>query len=206
MTFELLDAEGNVTRQIEDYHVLERTLRQEGRRRGRSAWQQFRWRERRDRINVIGQNAGNVLINPRNRHAREFGARLMYWNLRRTGGAGAETATGREGGMATEAEAHPERRYRLMVFDGCRTQDYVRSIRRTPGFGARSADILATRRSVDWGDEVGTLAAFLDSVLQQQSAEQIVRGMDAQQSPSRPGGRPGGAYRGYGLGENPVVR
>ena len=206
MTFELLNAEGNVTQQIEDYRVLERTLREEGRRRGRSAWQQFLWRERRNRINVIGENAGNVLLNPTNQHSREFGSRLMYWNLRRHGGAGATPATGGEGELATEAEAHPERRYRLLVFDGCRTRDYVRSIRRTPGFGERSADILATRRSVAWGDEVATLAAFLESVLQQQSAEQIVRGIDAQQSPERRGGRRGGAYRGFGIGENPVVR
>jgi hypothetical protein len=206
MSYELLDAEGNVVQQVEDYDVLERILRGEGRRRGRSAWQQFLWRERHHRINVIGQNAGNVVLNPTNRHAHEFGSRLMYWNLRRTGGAGATTATGPGGELATAAGASPERRYRLLVFDGCRTRDYVTSIRRTPGFGEREADILATRRTVGWGDEVGTLAAFLDSILEQQSAEQIVRGIDAQQGPERRGGRRGGAYGGYGLGENPVVR
>jgi len=206
MSYELLDDAGNVTESIEDYDVLEVRLRNEGRRFGRSAWQQFLWRERRGRIHVIGFNAGNVFINPQDLHSGEFGARLMYWNLRREGGEGAALATGPGGELAAGAEANPERRYRLLVFDGCRTQDYERSIRRTAGFGAHSADVLATRRTVNWGDEVNTLASFLDSVLQQQSAETIVRGMDAQQGPENPGGRSGGAYRGSGLQDNPVIQ
>lgn len=206
MSYELLDEAGNVTESIEDYDVLEVRLRNEGRRNGRSAWQQFLWRERRGRINVIGFNAGNVFTNPQNLHAGEFGARLMYWNLRREGGEGATLATGPGGELAAGAEANPERRYRLLVFDGCRTQDYERSIRGTAGFGTHSADVLATRRTVNWGDEVNTLASFLDSVLRQQSAETIVRGMDAQQGPENRGGRPGGAYRGSGMQDNPVIQ
>ena len=202
MTFELLDAQGQIEQAIDDYDVLERVLRNEGRQHGRSAWQQFLWRVEQNRINVQGSNAGNVFINPRNMHSDEFGARLIYWSLKRSG---ATPATGRDGELAGAGAAHPERRYRLLVFDGCRTQDYVQSIRSTPGHDPRSTDILATQRTVDWGDEVRTLAAFLDSVLQQQSAEQIVRGMDREQGVAA-GGPRGNAYRGFGLDDNPVIR
>lgn len=203
MTFDLLDEAGNVTRTIGDYEVLEREMAREGRAAGRSAWSQFMWRVNHSRINVTGSNAGNVFLNPRNRHSHEFGAKLIYWSLNRDG---ISPATGESGELATESATHSERRYRLLVFDGCRTQDYVTSVRGTPGYDRHTTDVLATRRTVQWGDEVNTLATFLDSVLQQQSAEQIVRGMDAQQSPEHHGGRRGGAYVGNGFEDNPVIR
>ncbi len=206
MSFELLDRDGNIEQEIRDYTVLEREMRNEGRRSGRSAWQQFLWRVNHNRINVLGSNQGNVFVNPQNRHSGEFGSRLIYWSLQRQGRTGSAPVTGQAGELARAAVDHPERRYRLLVFDGCRTQDYVTSLRATPGHDSRSTDILATQRTVDWGDETGTLETFLDSVLGQQSAEQIIRGMDAQQGPTTPGGRRGGAYRGFGLEDNPVVR
>ncbi len=206
MSFELLDRDGNVEQEIRDYTVLEREMRNEGRHSGRSAWQQFLWRVNHNRINVLGSNQGNVFVNPQNRHSGEFGSRLIYWSLQRQGGTGTAPVTGQASELAQAAADYPERHYRLLVFDGCRTQDYVTSLRATPGYDSRSTDILATRRTVDWGDETGTLETFLDSVLGQQSAEQIIRGMDTQQGPTTPGGRRGGAYRGFGLEDNPVVR
>jgi len=46
----------------------------------------FLWRVAHKRIDVIGSNAGNVVLNTRNPHPGEFGANLMYWNLNRGGG------------------------------------------------------------------------------------------------------------------------
>jgi hypothetical protein len=46
----------------------------------------------------------------------------------------------------------------------------------------------------------------LDSILGQQSAEQIVKNMDVLQSPKQAGGQPGGAYVGSGFKDNPVIR
>ncbi|HEU5055021.1 MAG TPA: DUF4157 domain-containing protein, partial [Kofleriaceae bacterium] len=128
-TFELLDDTGRVEETIADYEELETVLREEGvrARPARSAWQQFEWREQNGRIRVHGDNAGNLFLNPTNRHTGEFGGRLMYWNLQRRQG-GAPVQTGRGNALATQAAAHPERRYRVLVFTGCRTQDYERSI------------------------------------------------------------------------------
>lgn len=123
----------------------------------------------------------------------------MYWNLRRRGGAGAQPVTGRSGALAGESQADPDRRYRLWVFDGCRTQDYVPNIRSTPGLDSGSTDVIASRRSLYWHDIANTLAAFLDSILAQQSAEQIVNGMDAEND-NEP------SFRAQGTGDNPTFR
>jgi hypothetical protein len=194
-SFDLLDESGAVEQHLDDYTVLERTLAAEGRSAGRGAWAQFLWRERNGRIQVNGSNEGNVFINPDNLHGGEFGSRLMYWNLEQSGGAGAVRQTG-EGGALEGALADPEARdYHLMVFDGCRTRDYVQSVRGTPGVDQHNTDILATRRTVNWGDEVRTLATFLDNLIAQSSEADIVAAMDQEQGLDNGGS--GGAYRGY---------
>ena len=85
-----------------------------------------------------------------------------------------------------------------MVFDGCNSKNYVTSLRATPGFDAKRADVLASSRELDWGDEGKTLVQFLDGILNMQSAEQIITEMDKQQNKGV------GAYHGYGLADNPV--
>jgi hypothetical protein len=203
--FDLLDAEGNVTQTILDYEVLERVLRQEGRRRGRGAWAQFRWRLRNDRINADLSNAGNLFLNPRDRHSHEFGARLIYWALQQQEG-GSELQTGEGGALAQGMQQAEEsdRRYRVVVFNGCRTQDYEQSVRDTPGMERGSTDLITTRRSVLGGPTVwNTLAAFLDSIIGQQSAEETIRGMDREQEDYRSDGR---AFRRSGSSYDPRVR
>jgi hypothetical protein len=203
MRYELLDRKGAVVRKIDNYEVLHKILRREGRRRRPkySSWSQFKWRVRRNRIRVIGSNEGNLFLNAKNRHAREFGAKLMYWNLKRAGGS--KPVTGRKGKLAAAAEQNPERKYRLWVFNGCRTQDYVKSIRKTPKHGAHTTDIIASRRSLYWSDIAETLIAFLDSLLKQQSAGQIIREMDAKQDTE---GRKVRSFRGFGFRDNPINR
>lgn len=201
MSFELLDASGTLTQTIDDYEVLEQVLRDEGRRSGRSAWQQFLWRQRNGRINVIGSNAGNVFLNPQNRHSGEFGANLMYWNLQRQGGQGATPVTGRGGALSRDAAANPDRRYRLLVFDGCRTQDYERSIRNTPGLDTASTDLMTSTRSLYWSDIGDTLAAYIDSLIAQNSAERIIKNMDDVNTTNNASGRT--SFHGNGFEDNP---
>jgi hypothetical protein len=190
-------------RQLGDYDELEVLCRKAAHGTGRSTWAQFLWMESRGLVRVETTNSGNVYMNPEDEHSAEFGAKLMYWALKKSG---ATPVTGKGNELEQGAAQNPERRYRLMVFDGCRTRDYARSLRSTKGFDTRSADVLDTQRTLNWGDEARTLAAFLDEVLAQQSAESIVRDMDVQQSPENPGGRQGGAYTPTGFGDNPVQR
>jgi hypothetical protein len=205
--FELLNQAGEVEQSTNDYEALDRILRNEGRPHGRTAWQQFEWRDRHKRIRVQSSNDGNVYLNPTDKHSEEFGAKLIYWSLNRSAAEGGKAPiTGKKGALAQDSKDHPERRYHLIVFDGCRTQDYETSLRHTPGHDAHSTDILATKRTVDWGDEVGTLAAFLDSVLEMQSAEQTIKGMDEQQGVVSSGHSIPEAYTGLGLNDNPIIK
>ena len=203
-TFELLDDTGAVEETIADYEELETKLREEGRRSRpvRTAWQQFEWREQNGRIRVHGDNDGNLFLNPTNRHQGEFGGKLMYWNLQRRQG-GAPVQTGRRGPLATQAAAHPERRYRVLVFTGCRTQDYERSIRNTPGLDSRSADVIATNDITYWNDKAASFAAFLDDVLGMQSAEETARDMDTAESSHATGRQ---RVNVYGAGDNPTIQ
>ncbi len=191
---------------ILDYDVLERQLRNEVRRRhlGRSPWRQFLWRYEQRLIDVDFRNAGNLRINTRNLHRGEFGSDLMTWALNE---GHVQPETGEGGRLATAAAAHPERRYRVLVFDGCRTTDYETSVRSTPGFDRRSTRTIETTRTVSGYDDPAVLGSFLDSILGQQSAEQIVRGMDqAQSTLRREEGSTAGTFRGQGSNLEPANR
>jgi uncharacterized protein DUF4157 len=205
--FSLLAADGSTVEQkVDDYEVLEKILEAEGKPLGRGAWAQFLWRVNNKRIDVISSNEGNVVVSPEAKHQGEFGGKLMYWNLAQTGGKGATSVAGKTGELATKAAAAPERKYRILVFDGCRSVDYEKSIRATPGFDAKSADTLASSRTLEWGDEGPTLAQFLTGIIAMQSAEEIVKNMDAQQHVGVGAARhvQTGAYGAYGIQDNPL--
>jgi hypothetical protein len=192
---------------ILDYEVLEERLQVEGARSSprRSAWQQFRWRQSQGLIDVNVTNSGNIRMNTRNLHAGEFGSNLINWALNE---GHIQADTGEDGTLATEAAAHPERRYRVVVFDGCRTQDYESSLRSTPGFDRSSTHTITTSRTVYGDDDAATIASFLDSILHQQSAETIVRNMDDVQDTIRTedGINPRGTFRSSGTRYDPVNR
>jgi hypothetical protein len=193
-------------RVIDNYTVLRDELATEGaaRKPRLGAWQQFERRVADGTLEVIGSNEGNVYLNPRNPHPGEFGAKLMFWNLARGGGKGAPLQTGRKGPLAKAADARPEKRYRVIVFDGCRSEDYNTALRATPHFDTMSMDEFGSSHELMWGDEGGTLAAFLDAILKMQSAEEIARGLDDQQKSLGKAEHP--AYHAYGVGDNPVNR
>jgi hypothetical protein len=173
--------EGTYQGTVNEEKELEKRLGVEGKPDHRDAWAQFLWRYQNKRLEVTGFNEGNVVFNKAEIHKEEFGGKLMYWNINRTGGKGATATTGPSGALASDAKTAAERKYRVLVFDGCRSLDYVKSIRETPGFDARSADMLGSSRTLNWGDEGATLAEFLDHIIKMQSAEEIVKNMDAQQ-------------------------
>jgi hypothetical protein len=196
--FELLDDKLKVTKTFTDYDSLKDELTAEGAAAGRDAWQQFLWRADRKRIRVTAPNSGNLVLNPKNEQAWKFGSKLTFWNLARKS-AGSPRATGAKGALASPAGAQA-RNYHIYVFDGCSTKNYVKPIHATPGLGTLQADVLGSTTSLDWGVEGKTLAAFLAGILGQLSAEETVTNMDKEQ------GKPPGAYQGYGLGDNPVMK
>jgi hypothetical protein len=61
----------------------------------------------------------------------------------------------------------------LLAFAGGRMKDEERSLRATPGFGVREADVLETTRTVHAGYGAYAFAAFVDSVLGQVSTQKL---------------------------------
>ena len=119
---------------------------------------------------------------------------------RKQAAGGERAAVGKHGDLGQRDAEH---KYQLWVFDGCRTQDYNQSIRATPNQDAHKTDLMSTQRVVQWADYAKTFIAFLDSVLAQQSAEQIMKGMDTTQELH---GGPGQTMKGDGFGYAPVIQ
>ena len=199
--FELLDHDGNITKTYKggDYEEVGFHLAAEGKPHGRSDWDQFLWRVKNDRINVVTADLGNVYVNPQRRE-REFGAKLIYWALDRDG---VSPVTGPAGTLAAGAAAHPEHRYHVDVFDGCRTRDYEKSIHGTSGQGTGSTDIIQTNRTVGFLAEAATFAAFLNSLIHMQSGEQVIKGMN-QELKQHEEGYEGAAYEMSGMKYDPT--
>ncbi len=192
--FTLLDKDGHVTDVFDDYEVMARELAKHG-----DPWQRFLQLHAQGRLEVEFSNAGNLRLNKRNMHPGEFGAKLINWALEQTG---EPVETGAGGDLATDAAATPDRKYRVLVFDGCRSQDYEASIRKTPGFDTRGADIIGTRREVGFGAEAEAFMAFLDGLVGQHSAETIVKDMN-QQMKENEAGYTSAPFAGDGLADNP---
>ena len=169
---ELLDAEGNVELEPENYKVLRQVLSDES---GGNPWTRFLWRGKRGRIRIDLKNAGNLRMNAKSPHMDEFGGKLIQWALDQTA---ASTSRPARRARWRRTAANPDRKYRVMVFDGCNTRDYERAIRKTPGFDTRGADIIGTTRSVGFGAEVEAFTAFLDGLVGEQSPAEIIKGMN----------------------------
>jgi hypothetical protein len=198
-----LDEAGNVVQVVDDDDVVEQILRREG-----DPWDAFQRRVSKSPPTIVVEvtDAGNLWLNAKNAHPAEFGARLMYWALEH----GARVASG-SGGRLELAAAASAQRYRVLVFDGCRSQDYDRSLRATGGFGTREADIIETTRTIGFTRDLGkpervevqAFKTFLSDLMDQDSGERIVKDMGAQMKDYEAGYK-GAPYMFSGLGDNPL--
>ena len=199
--FTLFNENGTVKLETESYEKLEEALQREHPRR--SAWQQFLWRVENEKIAVELTNAGNLRFAAKNAHPGEFGGKLIYWAMEQTKTG---PITGEGGSLAKETAAHPERKYRVLVFDGCRTSDYQKHIRSTAGYDPFRTDIVETTRTVGFYAEAETFTNFVDSIVKQYSAEDVVAGMNLMmrkyedEGKARHESRP---FAGSGFGDNP---
>ncbi|MBM4365109.1 MAG: hypothetical protein FJ102_02765 [Deltaproteobacteria bacterium] len=173
MRFQLMNDKGDVEKEYSDYTVLEKDLAALGKKSGKSAWTMYQEYTKSGKLKTIGSNDGNLFMNPTNNHTGEFGGNLMYQNLKN---GGKKPVTGAEGAMG-----QTDRNYRLMVFDGCRTQDYKKQIRGTPNSSSRDLGLIDTTRTTYWGDEAETIGAFIDGVLATESSKGLTGKMDAVQ-------------------------
>ncbi|HEX2204307.1 MAG TPA: hypothetical protein VHG91_13445, partial [Longimicrobium sp.] len=189
---EVLDASGTVLRKIENYETLEVEMKDAGKKSGRGAWLEFLHQVKTKQLRVVPSTAGNVRLTPANPARTEFGRKLMDWNLDQ---AGKTPVTGKGNALEQAAQAKEARKYRVLVYDGCNTTSYVRSIHATKGYDTKSTDILGTKDEINWGTEGPALASFLDGIIAQQSAEEITKNMDNNRN----------VYGSFGTADNPVV-
>ena len=179
MTIELKDAKGVVT-PFNDYEDFENAVKAMLPKKPSEAdvIAKIDALVRTGRVKITPSSEGNILMNTykQDPHHSEALAYLMYASLAKSG---TKPVTGPGGKLATEAKAHPEREYRVLVFDACRTNDYTTTIKKTykPG----STDVMGTHRIVYWADYANTFIAFLNGILNTKSAEQIITDMDAMQ-------------------------
>jgi hypothetical protein len=201
VTVDLFDSKKVFEKRYADYKELEKHLKAEGKPHGRDAWGQFEWRVGKGRIVVHGDNKGNVRMRKDSNRGRDFGANLMYWNLDK---AGVAPVTGKGGELDKQAKAHPERKYRVSVFNGCSTNDYESSLRATPGMDSHHTDTFSSTTTLYWDNMAATMAAFLDSILKMQSAEDTAKAMDDVQTITGKAGK--GTMKAYGADDNPIYK
>ena len=168
-SFRLYDEKGTLTQTLYDYEALEHLLAKEGKG---NAWKRFEDRLADGTLKVDLSSGGNVRINAKGQHLDEFGGKLMQWSLEQSGNA---AVTGEGGALAKSSSG---REYRVLVFNGCRTQDYDRAVRGTHGYGTRGADIVETNRTVRGGADVQGFVAMLDAIIAQKSTEATTSAMN----------------------------
>ena len=125
--------------------------------------------EQQGKIEIEGSNAGNVRMSEKDLHRAEFGSRLMNKAL--------------EGVENTLSEEIQGDRYRLWLFNGCRTVDYMPSIqaegRENPtALGSKNLDIMTTEQTLYWQNISASLMSFLDGVMAEDGTPDLMQRME----------------------------
>lgn len=190
-TADLLDDGGKIVASFSEYKDLEEYLAGRGRPFKRSAVAEYRALKAKGTLQIRRVNSGNVVINLRNYHAGEFGAHLMVDQL------AADPNVRR---MSKQAF---DKRYRLWLFDGCRTNDYFYNLRKlNPKINAGGLDLIGTRRVTYWSVIGDTLLQLLDDLLARRTFSQILQNLAAV-NPENPGDDAKGPSHVADLGRRP---
>jgi hypothetical protein len=145
-------------------------------------------------LRITGTNDGNLLLNPKNLHRGEAEAELLYQAL-----ASTPSMTGAKGELA---RGKGDNGYRLWMMVGCRSEDYFQAVRATPGQDAAHTDLIGLGQ-FGVGSDLALFPTLLDGLLQQMSAEQILRTLEAQASHLDPRQQ---TIVGSGFADNPTKR
>lgn len=150
---EIVDDKGAVEMSFRAYKDLEEELARQGRPKGRSALAQYRHLREKGRLRVQRVNGGNLVVNLRNYHAGEFGSHLMVDQLQA------------DPNVRRMSKQRFDKRYRVWMFNGCRTHDYFYNLRKlNPQVNAGGLDLLGTRRVIYWGQIADSLLALVDGI------------------------------------------
>lgn len=180
-------ATGKVT--YDDYDGLKKLLSQQGNHA--EAIAKFDELEKQGRIGFETSNAGNVIMNKQNKHPGEFGAHLMF--------------------KAVAGETPPLREqilqdsYRLWLFNGCRTEDYIKNIRQdsqvNQHLNERNLDLFFTKQTLYWHNTTANIMAFLDGVTAQDNTAGLLKRLGQANPENVSGGR---THARQGFDDNPL--
>lgn len=162
-TADLLDERGQVSSSFSDYRDLEDILRERGRSHGRTALAEYRLLVKQRRLVIRRVNSGNLAINLRNYHPGEFGAHLMVDQLKA------------DSGVRRMSKQRFDKKYRLWLFNGCRTHDYLYNLRKlNRQANAGGLDLVATRRLIYWSAISQTMLALVDGLCARDDYAQLL--------------------------------
>lgn len=162
-TADLVDEHGDVTASFSEYKDLEEALTEQARAHGRSVVAEYKRLLKARRLVIRRINSGNLVINLRNYHAAEFGSHLMVDQL----------AT--DSNIRRMSKQKFDKKYRLWLFNGCRTHDYFYNLRKlNPAVNAGGLDLVGTRRVVYWSAIGDSMLAFLDGILARDNYKQLI--------------------------------
>ncbi len=120
------------------------------------------------KIEIEGNNDGNIRMSEKDLHRGEFGSRLMNQAL--------------DGVKNTLSEEIQGDRYRLWLFNGCRTADYMPSIeaegRENKALQSKSLDVVTTEQTLYWHNISRSLMNFLDGVMAQDGTPDLLQRME----------------------------
>ncbi len=190
-TADLVDERGNITASFSEYKDLEEYLADAGRPFKRSALAEYRRLLAKGRLQIRRVNSGNLVINLRNYHAGEFGAHLMVDQLKS------------DPNIRRMSKQAFDKRYRLWMFDGCRTNDYFYNLRNlNPKANAGGLDLIGTRRVCYWSMIGVSVLRLLDDVVARATFKQILLNLAAV-NPENPGDDAKGPSHVADLGRRP---
>ena len=167
-TADLVDEAGLVIASYSEYRDLEQALQDRAAANKRSTLAEYRLLIRQGRLVIRRVNSGNLVVNLRNYHADEFGSHLMVDQLKT------------DPNVRRMSKQRFDRKYRLWLFNGCRTQDYFLNLRRlNPQATAGGLDLVGTRRVVYWSALGASLLGGLDAIIHRDDYRQLLARLSA---------------------------
>ena len=162
-TADLVDEHGTIIASFSEYRDLEQALYDRAHANKRTIFAEYRLLLRQGRLVIRRVNSGNLVVNLRNYHADEFGSHLMVDQLKT------------DPNVRRMSKQHFDRKYRVWLFNGCRTHDYFLNLRRlNPDANAGGLDLIGTRRVVYWSALGASLLGAIDGIVYHDDYRQLL--------------------------------
>lgn len=125
--------------------------------------------EKSGKLTIQKFNDGNIRMNEKLQHSYEFGAQLTERAVR--------------GVANTLSEEIDTKRYKLWLFEACRTKDYVKPLaqeaKANPNLNSSQLDLITTEQMMYWENTGASLLALMDGVMAQENNQGLMQRLRA---------------------------